>query len=284
MSEAVKHVMVQGRIVWVMGATPFEGVPRVNKITKQPTIGKDGKQQVEYGFGLAVPMESLQQGKVNQDLWPAIQAAALSVFPNGQFPPNFAWKFKNGDTDIDHRGKPFREREGYAGHIVLSCTTTIPIRFFRWENNANTQVSEGIRCGDYVEVAISIRGHSGVGEAKPGIYINPNMVRFLAYGTEIVSGPSVDTVFGGAPTSQVGGQASPIGQTSSNPLPSMGTAPSFQQTPQTPAPPTVPPNYGVLPPSHQPTQTQTQGFIPPTIGSHGGSGSVGGMPGMPGVR
>ncbi|MGL4556634.1 MAG: hypothetical protein ACRCV5_03975, partial [Afipia sp.] len=189
--------MVIGRLVWLVGDL-FTGRVKIDEETRQPVISTKTNQPVqEYGFGLAIPESAFANNAQGAtDLWNALLKEAMGIFPNGSFPPDFAWKFKR-PTDKDKNGVEYAQRKGYAGHLVFACTTQQPIRFYRFENGVNTQINNGIKCGDYVEVQLSIKGHASKGtRGKPGLYINPLMVRFNSWGEEIINIPSGDQVFG----------------------------------------------------------------------------------------
>jgi len=245
-----RTVLVQGRIVWVCGDL-FKGRPKVDMNTKQPFMTPDGRPVIEYGFGLAVPKSILNQTGSGQpgEVWAAMHEEAVAVYPSRQIPPGFAMKYKDGDG-LDDKGVPFSQREGYAGHIVLACTTRIPIKFFKWENGQNIMVNEGIKCGDYVNVQLNVKGHGAVGTAKAGLYVSPYAVQFLGYGKEIVSSPNGDSIFGNAaPAVPQGASATPL-------APSGLIVPMPNQAPA--------PHYGVLPQALQPQQPMApqapQGF------------------------
>lgn len=249
-----KAIMVSGRIVWTSGANVFDGKLKVDDKTKQPRLDKNGNQVKEFGFGLAIPKVSLSQDP--NTIWGAMVQQAQSIYPNG-IPPNFAYKYKDGDG-IDHNGASFALREGHAGHLILACTQTLPIKFFRFENGQNVLINEGIKCGDYVDVQLTVKAHgpqAGVAGSKPGLYLNPGMVRFNSYGKEIVNTPSGDAIFG-AQAPQALGSAAPL----ANPNMIMGTSPQGPALmgyapPQQPVQAPIPqPNYQVLPPVLQPQQ------------------------------
>ena len=298
-----KQVMVQGRIVWVQGDL-FKGRGKTDFNTKQPIIDpKTGTQKMEYGFGLAVPKSVLNQTGPGQpgEVWNAMHEEAFALFPSRQLPPAFAMKWKDGDG-IDDLGVSFAQREGYAGHIVLACTTSLPIKWFKNENGQNFLINEGIRCGDYVNVQLSIKAHPAVGTAKGGLYLNPNAVQFLGYGKEIINTPSGDQIFGtAAPAMPQGASATPIApagfitpQGVPNMAPGMGVVPMPGQAPA--------PHYGVLPPQYAPQgapqhvpnfappvgQPQT-GMVPPYPQQSAGGfappayPSSSGMPPLPGI-
>lgn len=272
-------VMCQGRIVWTSGKTPFTGKPKVDQTTKQPRLGKNNEPLIEYGFGLAVPKESLQAGQVNADLWAAIHNEAFTLYPSRQIPPAFAWKYKDGDG-IDHNGVSFAQREGHAGHMIFACTTTIPVKFFRHENGVTNMVNDGIKCGDYVQVQLGVKAHAAHGQGKPGLYLNPNAALFLREGKEIVNAPSGEQIFGAsAPAVPAWVPAAPPMQQFAPPTgqptfanPGYGAPPAFnpsmQQAPSVAPPPTAQPHYGVLPAAHQPQmqppmQQAPMGYAPP---------------------
>jgi hypothetical protein len=257
MSTSVgKSVLVQGRIVWVSGDL-FKGRVKTVFGTQQPKLNQAGEPIIEYGFGLAVPKSALAD-PVAGAIWTAMHEEAYTLYPSRQLPPSFAMKYKDGDG-IDDKGQPFANREGYAGHLIFACTTTLPIKFFRFENGQNILINEGIKCGDYVNVQLNIKAHGAIGQGKPGLYLNPNAVQFLGYGKEIVNMPSGDTFFGTqAPAIPQGASATPFapqpGQMLVPPpgaVPTPGApyaAPVTQQAP--------PPNYGVIPQQYQPQQYQ----------------------------
>ena len=59
----------------------------------------------------------------------AIAQAGYQQYPNGNFPLTVtatrisAWKIVRGDTDFDSDRKPYRDREGYAGHNIIAVST-----------------------------------------------------------------------------------------------------------------------------------------------------------------
>lgn len=251
-----KSVMVQGRIVWVSGDL-FKGKPKVDQTTKLQKFDKQGNPAIEYGFGLAVPKGAFQPGQPAAALWDAIHEAAFTLYPSRQLPPGFAWKYKDGDG-VDHNGQPFATREGHSGHLVFACTTSIPIKYFKWENG-NIQISEGIKCGDYVNVQLNIKAHPPSGAGKAGLYMNPNAVQLLGYGKEIINAPSGDQIFGVVqPPMPAGASAQHIAPQGQNMLvppgpatmPAPGAPPVYQ--PPVAAAPPVQPHYAVVPPAHQP--------------------------------
>jgi len=233
------NCMVQGRIVWTNGDL-FKGTVKTAFNSKTPIVDAAGQPMMTYGFGLAVLKSVLAQTGVGQpgEIWRILHEEAYKLFPSQQIPPGFSMKYKDGDG-VDDKGVPFSTREGYAGHIVLACTTSLPIKFFRWENGQNFLINEGIKCGDYVNVQLSVKAHPAIGQGKAGLYVNPNAVQFLGFGKPIINTPSGDSIFG----------------TQAPPMPAGASA-----TPVAPAAGFIQPNYGVIPQHLQPAATATQGF------------------------
>lgn len=297
-------VLVQGRIVWLVGDTPFVGEQKKDQNTKQPLFNPDGTPKISFGFGLAVPKSSLSGP--NGQIFQVMQAEAGRLFPNG-FPPSFAWKYKDGDG-VDHEGKPFGDREGHAGHLVLALTTMIIPKFFRWDQQAgtNVQIQEGIKCGDYVNVQVNVVAHPAIGQGKPGLYLNPLAVQFLGYGTEIVNvRMNADATFGAnAPALPQGATAVPtapnqqmlVQPTQAQPqgMPGLpGQPQQFQQPAQQPVQPQGMPgmpqmgNANAMPAQPQSPQYASQnmampGYAQPAPGTV--SNGMPQLPGMPGMR
>lgn len=247
MAQEGKSVMCQGRIVWTAGDL-FTGRVKTEFGTQIPKLSKTGEQMKEYGFGLAVPKTALSNDPGN--IWAEIHNEAFTLYPSRQLPPQFAMKYKDGDG-VDDKGVSFTQREGYAGHIVFACTTTLPIKYFKYENGQNILINQGIKCGDYVNVQLQIKAHAASGPGKPGLYLNPNAVQFLGYGKEIVNAPSGDQVFGNqAPAMPPGASATPIAPAGMLVPPSQVGAPQYAQPAMPQQPPQ--PHYATLPPQFQP--------------------------------
>lgn len=283
-TSAGTAVTVQGRLVWVSGDL-YKGKPMINQETRQPVIDtKTGLQKITYGFGLAVPKSSFAPEKMGPEgsgyIWNVMYEEAFKIYTNRQLPPDFAFKKKDGDTDIDDKGVPYSQRQGYAGHIVFAFTTELPIKYYVNREGQYVQVNEGIKCGDYVAVSATIKGHAKKGQGKPGLYMNPNAVLFLTYGEPIINTPSGEQVFGGKQFDMSFGSQQPIapqgfsGFAQQAVAPQQQFAPQMQQPMQTqqpqqyaqPAPVQQPiqPNYGVLPQIHQPQQMQQTAQQPST--------------------
>ncbi len=248
-----KNAMVQGRIVWTVGDL-FKGRGKTDYNTKQPLLDAQGQQKMEWGFGLAVPKSVLNQvGELQPgQFWLDMHEETYTLFPNRQIPPAFAMKYKDCDA-LDDKGIKYSQREGYEDCIVLACTTSLSIMFYKWENGQNVQVNQGIKCGDYVNVQLGIVAHPAPsnGKGKAGLYLNPNAVQLVQEGKEIINKPSGDAIFG---TAAVG--LSPAITPVAHVAPTLpvavpaAVAPAVQAAPPVQAPPA--PNYDVIPAVHQP--------------------------------
>lgn len=242
-------IVVQGRMVW--GSVKIQ--QELIYGTRSPKMDKNGKPVMIFKFGLAIPKPSSTSSQAEVDnfnkAWTAIhtEASKLGVtWPND----NFAFKFDDGDgKKADGTSYPAHSK----GCIVLSCKTNFSLGLSAWEGNDIKQVGEDqIKCGDYIQVAINVRGH---GAPNAGLYLNPSMVCRFAYGEAITNAPSPLSVFGAPPAIPAGASQSPVGM-----MPNAGgMMPQFAQ-PQAPAmqaPAPVPqqqvfqPNVNVLPPQFQ---------------------------------
>jgi hypothetical protein len=239
-----KTILIDGRIVWTSGDL-FKGKLKLDQNTQQPRINAKGEPMMEHGFGLAVPKANIQE------FWNAIHEEAFKLYPSRQLPPGFAFKYKDGDG-VDHNGQPFSTREGHAGCLVLACTTSLAIKYFKFENGTNIQVADGIKCGDFVKVQLTIKAHPPKGAGKAGLYLNPSAVQFLGYGKEIVNAPSGDQLFGNqAPALPPGAQAMPTAPPTTG-IPGFAQPVQQQGYAQPQVQPQVMPHYQVLPQAHQP--------------------------------
>lgn len=260
-------LLVQGRILWTSGNL-FTGAHQKDDRTKQPKFNQDGSPTIVFGFGLAIPKIDPRTGQFTeqwQKVYQSFMAEALTLYPSGHVPPAFSMKWKDGDVDVDPSGVPYAQREGYAGHVVIACTTQLPIKYFRFEGGNNILVNDGIKCGDYVNVQLNVKAHPAAGQGKAGLYVNPSAVQLIQPGKEIINTPSGDQLFGQAAPMYAGEvvapQAAPMPQMGGAPMmPSMPQQQQYQpamqpQAPQMPQQPAQP-HYGVLPGNMQPQAPQ----------------------------
>lgn len=180
---SIEIVTPPGRIVW---GHPIKKSVKTDPKTRRPIL-KDGKEVDVWAFGLAIPVA--QFAPVEQ----AIAQAAYQVYPQGNFPRDFSWKIKR-ETDLDENNKPYSDREGYKGCVVLTVSTeAFCPPAFKFENGGYRQLTEQeIKCGDWIATKLNIVGHSG------GVYVNPVGHDFVGYDKEIVRVSADPTqMFGG---------------------------------------------------------------------------------------
>jgi hypothetical protein len=168
---AIEILTPPGRIVW---GHPMQKQVKTDPKTRKAILGKDGKEQDVWSFGLAIPTANFAPVEA------AIAQAAYTQYPQGNFPRDFAWKLKR-ENDLDETNKPYSEREGYAGHIVLSVSTqAFCPQIYKFENGAYRQLAENeVKCGDWVVAKLIINSHAG------GVYINPGEIELVGYDKEI---------------------------------------------------------------------------------------------------
>lgn len=239
-----------GRIVWGHPTKPR------NKTRKNPATGAnevvmkaDGSGPIQqWSFGVAYDKAQFQAG-----IWPAMSQEAAALFSNG-VPGKFSWKYQDGDG-VDDQGKPFSAREGYAGCYVLAISSELqapPI--FKLNGGKYDQLpGDAIKCGDYVVVGLNIKANQPSDRTHtPGLYMNPTLVEFIGYGTEIVSQGNVDpmALLGGqARQLPPGASATPMQAPGAPGLPGMGAAAPAPMAPPAAAPGMMPPGPMQSPPA-----------------------------------
>lgn len=201
--------------------------------TKRQPVIKDGKPVMVRQFGVAYTKDVF-----GAQIWPIMYAAASGAFGGQQPPPHFSYKFKDGDT-VDRQGRPYSQREGYAGHCVIHFETQFDLIAYRHNPQTNgwDQITENdYKTGDYIQVNASIEGNKPSDPTHtPGLFINPQGVLHIANGTAIVNAPSADQMFGGVasgplpPGALPPGSASPVPAGAPNPPGFAGGAAPVQQ-------------------------------------------------------
>lgn len=269
-TQKVEFLSPVGRLVqgdcFEAQTTDMQGNPRVYK--SGPKIGQPNPQ-----FFIAVAFAK------NDPAWPAFWAlldkVARQGFPN-LFPnngacvlPTFAWKVVDGDG-FDTSGKPNNQKEGFTGCWVVRFSSGYAPRCFHTGRYApHEQISDplAIRRGYYVRVAGNVSANGDA--AKPGLYLNLNLVELCGYGPEITSGPDASAVFGAtpAPVLPAGASAIPLGAGAPAPGPgaAMPGAPAMppMAPPAAPAPAAMPP---VAPPVAAPAPAAAPVAVAPNPG------------------
>lgn len=254
--------LLTGRLVFVIGDLFAGDVAKIYGTQTPKVSPKTGQQYREYGFGLAVPKTAFQDARWDAaDFWQKLHQFVGSKY-NGQVPPNFKWKYIDGDTGVTQEGVKVNTKQGYPGHMVFTFKTTITPKFFKGEgpaeNRVYTQISEGIKCGDWVRVQASFDMNLG---ANASVYLNPQAVEFVGYGEAIINAPSGAQTFGaGLSFMPPGASATPLASSAPMPsgLPAQLQQPAWGQPPaQAPAQQAPLMNYGVMPAVHHPPQNVT---------------------------
>ena len=207
-----------GRIVqgdaFVPNDKDFDGNIRVNKTTGVP--------QPQYFMALAIPKTDPE--------WPAIWAYISGVaqrdFPMGDYnSADFKWKYQDGDTTPD--------KEGFAGCHILKFASNFAPQVF---NAQNQQIVDHTQCkrGFFAQIHFDAKGNGRTGSTA-GVFLNLKMIKVVAFGDEISSGPSADQAFGAGPAALPQG-ASTVPVAPANGMPA-ATAPA----PVAPAPVAVAP-------------------------------------------
>jgi hypothetical protein len=224
-------------------------------ITEKRTTGHDGKPLPEdkqrFEFGVAVDKNATELPAIFAQL----QAVAMKQHAGYPSVTNFSlegysWKISDGDKP-NAQGQVNADT---ARHFVFWFSSSYPVRTC---DQQNTQCDPSmIKRGYFVDVVFNAKNNGATGQ-QAGIYLNPEWMRFIAYGQEIVSGRSAAAAFGApAPTTlPAGASATPLaGQAAPGmaPAPVPGNvAPVAGQPTAAPATPAPTPAQGL--PTASPT-------------------------------
>lgn len=130
--------------------------------------------------------------------------------------PTFAWKIDDGDdpTPRGERQIPLNKREGHAGCWIINLKSGGLPKFY--DDNSSPLLDKGaIKRGWWVEVYGSVQGNGQ--KAKPGVYLNHQMVSYRAPDKEISYGPDVKAAGFGKFALPMGVSAQPLGPTTNFP-------------------------------------------------------------------
>ena len=251
--ESKRLISPVGRIIW----------GSVSELNTRDITGKP-EPDVEkhaYTFGLAIRKNETGVDSLLQ----AFYQQAVAGYPNNQMMANriaqewqsgfagvaFRFKVKDGDKPLQRTGKP---DDNARGCWVISCKTKIPIKC---ANTQNVEIDpKTVERGYFVDVALSIAVNEKT-DNTAGLYVNPMVVRLLAFGEKIMGGISIEDAFAGhaAPTQlPPGASATPVAPAGGIPgLPGFPQAGAPQATPQFGAPAGMPANTVQLPMNNGPT-------------------------------
>jgi hypothetical protein len=204
--------------------------------TKQTTDANNRPIPPEkQNFWFAVAIEKNAPG-VNDMLGNLYNAAmegyasaphVLAQVKQGLTAPQFSWKVDDGDemrVNPQTGAQEPRWKHG-AGCWIFKFSTTLSIRSAKYQGAVPVDCAPSeIKRGYYVQVAYSTSANGNM-DHTAGVYLNAGTVCLVAYGQEIVSGPSLEQQFGAGP-----GGYLPAGATTTPQAP-MGAAPLAQPGP-----------------------------------------------------
>ncbi len=203
--------MVQGN--------PFEA--QTTDLAGRPLQSQSGAPKVQYFFAVAFPKTSMVGSLIGQggqrspvDILEHCRGAAAAAWPAGAYrSPQFAWKIQDGDQP----GTDGVIREGFAGSWVFKFSSGFPVQVVAEDPAQVITDPAALRRGYFVRVLFQ---YAGNGQAlKPGMYCNAYKVQRVAFGEEILTGPSASDIFGGAPV-----PALPTGASATPPAPAAAPA------------------------------------------------------------
>lgn len=178
----------------------------------------------------------------------AIKAEAARAFPhlfvNGVCShPQFSFKVRDGDG-VDQAGKKWSDREGYAGHWVVSYTRGASIGapgVYREASPGTFVETRECKAGWFIQVNGNVTGNNNA--QRPGVYVNLGMICVRAEGPEIIQtgGPSAAEAFGGAGAALPPGAAPLSAPAPVLPTPAAPAAPAPAPVAPPPAPAAPPP-------------------------------------------
>lgn len=172
----------------------------------------------------------------------------------------FSWKIRDGDAP-NVKGEINKNSQGCW---VVYFKSAFDIKCADQQNGEVAAAS--IKRGYFVQVAFSVAGNADFGE-NAGVYINPQVVKLIAFGEEIQGGIDAETAFAGhaVPTTlPPGASLTPVASTPMAGAPQM-PAPGFPAAGAVPPPanPAVPQMPGMTP---LPTASPTNPGVPPVPG------------------
>lgn len=224
--------------------------PQTKDMEGNPLVVKNGPNKGQpterYYFAIAIPKNPNGQHWAHEEWGKIIWQTGHAAFPGGQAQrPDFAWKIEDGDSTIPNKKmrKPC-DQVGFAGHWVLRLSSTFAPKCYNRDGTAAMEPSS-IKTGYFVQVFFTVAGNDDANR-NPGVYLNPSMVAFQAYGEEISFGPDPSQAgFGGAALPP-GASATPPAGLSAPPTSAAPVAPVAPVAPAPVAPVPVAPHTTIL--------------------------------------
>ena len=214
-----------------------------------------GQPRIQYFFALAIPKNPGETHWAQTAWGKQIWAVGNQAFPNAAQSPAFAWKIEDGDSVIPNKkGRKACETEGFPGNWIIKFSSSFAPKIFRQEGAGYIPevTVDYVKPGYFVEVNFTVDGNGS--QQQPGVYINPNLVCFRAYGPEIISGPDVSACGFGQSPLPAGASTVPLAATA--PLPTVDNGFSTP-TPTIPVIPNVQFAGIVTPPPPPPAKVMT---------------------------
>jgi hypothetical protein len=201
--------------------------PQTKDLNGDPLVIKRGpnvgQPMIRYFFALAIQ----KNDPGLNELMSVLQKTAVDAFPQLFDPqgaclaPDFAWKFKDGDSTVpDRKGNRPCDKEGYPGHYVFMFSGNYAPKVHA--EDARTVLSDpnSVKRGYYIRVNGNAKGNGE--KAKPGLYLNYTSIQFVAYGPVIETGPDTSAAFLAAPVAALppGASRTPIAPVNAPAVPS----------------------------------------------------------------
>lgn len=242
MSDRQELVTPVGRLVqgslYVPNTKDMDGKPLVYK-----TGDKVGQARTEYYFAIAIKKGSEQHWSTTS--WgKKVCETGYAGFPGGQAnSPHFSWKIVDGDSTVPNKaGTVPSSCEGFAGCWVLKFKGTQAPTLLKLNEHKKTEQlieKDAIKPGDYIQVQGFVEGNKST--TQPGIYLNHNMICFIAYGDRISLGTDPDSVgFGQEPLPEGASLTPPGGFVPPAAMPPSVAPPVTPVMPAVPSSPLVP--------------------------------------------
>lgn len=217
---------------------------------------KTGEERQSYSFAIAIPKGPEQHW--NQTQWGAlIWAEGAENSPNMHQNPAFAWKVKDGNSQIPNRkGNKPCDNEGWPGHWVLWLSSGFAPKIYNADGSQPITEVDAVKPGYFIQVFGNVAFNKS--SDSPGVYLNYQAVAFSAYGPEIQLLQGIDAAAVGfgkgplppgatqtpaagmtapptttpAPSAPAGGQAAPYtGYTEAPPVPGNVAPPPVPSAP-----------------------------------------------------
>jgi len=159
-----------------------------------------GQPREQYFLALAIDKKDKDVG----ELLKKIANMALLAFPmlhdkkGNCTKKDFAWKVVDGDEHL--------EKEGFAGCWVFRLSGGFSPKCRNKDLTLINPDENYIKLGDYIRAYISINGNGS--NVRPGMFLNPIGIQFIAYGKEIIVGNDGKEIFNANPVVSIPLEAS----------------------------------------------------------------------------